>query len=203
MQDEHERLGHAGRFAPGLPRVSDGSLLFLMHLLSKMCPHAEGGCRFGIILNGSSLFSGGAGHGESEIRRYVLENDLVEAIIALLSRVFDNKSFGYAPLPSSRNRGPSRHRFQMCFGNQLTSIAVLAWCVRIGVEWHYIVPGKPMQNGHVESFNDRMRDELHNETLSSASPMHGSRSLVGLRITTGRCHTRPLATGPRRRSPPN
>ena len=90
VQDEHTRLGHAGRFGPGLPRVSDGSLLFLMHLLSKMRPQSEGGCRFGIVLNGSPLFTGGAGSGESEIRRYVLENDLVEAIIALPTDMFYN-----------------------------------------------------------------------------------------------------------------
>lgn len=90
VQDEHKRLGHAGRFGPGLPRVSDGSLLFLMHLLSKMRPKAEGGCRFGIVLNGSPLFTGAAGSGESEIRRYVLENDLVEAIIALPTDMFYN-----------------------------------------------------------------------------------------------------------------
>jgi len=90
VKDEHQRLGHAGRFGPGLPRVSDGSLLFLMHLLSKMRPKAEGGCRFGIVLNGSPLFTGAAGSGESEIRRYVLENDLVEAIIALPTDMFYN-----------------------------------------------------------------------------------------------------------------
>jgi len=90
VKDEHQRLGHSGRFGPGLPRVSDGSLLFLMHLLSKMRPKTEGGCRFGIVLNGSPLFTGAAGSGESEIRRYVLENDLVEAIIALPSDMFYN-----------------------------------------------------------------------------------------------------------------
>jgi len=90
VQDEHIRLGHNGRFGPGLPRVSDGSLLFLMHLLSKMRPKVEGGCRFGIVLNGSPLFTGGAGSGESEIRRYVLENDLVEAIISLPTDMFYN-----------------------------------------------------------------------------------------------------------------
>jgi type I restriction-modification system DNA methylase subunit len=66
-----------------LPRVSDGSLLFLLHLISKMRPAKDGGSRFGIVLNGSPLFTGGAGSGESEIRRYVLENDLLEAIIGL------------------------------------------------------------------------------------------------------------------------
>lgn len=90
VQDEHTRLGFAGRFGPGLPRVSDGSLLFLMHLLSKMRPWTEGGCRFGIVLNGSPLFTGGAGSGESEIRRFVLESDLLEAIIALPTDMFYN-----------------------------------------------------------------------------------------------------------------
>ena len=90
IQAEHQAMGFAGRFGPGLPRVSDGSLLFLMHLISKMRPSQDGGCRFGIVLNGSPLFTGGAGSGESEIRRYVLENDLLEGIIALPTDMFYN-----------------------------------------------------------------------------------------------------------------
>jgi type I restriction enzyme M protein len=90
VRREHETLGFAGRFGPALPRVSDGSLLFLLHMLSKMRPEAEGGCRFGIVLNGSPLFTGAAGSGESEIRRYLLENDLVEAIVALPTDMFFN-----------------------------------------------------------------------------------------------------------------
>lgn len=90
IRREHEQKGFNGRFGPGLPRVSDGSLLFLMHLISKMRPVKDGGSRFGIVLNGSPLFTGGAGSGESEIRRYVLENDLVEAIIALPTDMFYN-----------------------------------------------------------------------------------------------------------------
>lgn len=90
VRTEHEKLSHAGRFGPGLPRVSDGSLLFLLHMLSKMRPAAQGGCRFGIVLNGSPLFTGGAGSGESEIRRHLLENDLVEAIVALPTDMFFN-----------------------------------------------------------------------------------------------------------------
>ena len=90
VRREAEQMGHAGRFGPGLPRISDGSLLFLLHLLSKMRPAQEGGSRIGIVLNGSPLFTGGAGSGESEIRRYVLENDLVEAIIALPTDMFFN-----------------------------------------------------------------------------------------------------------------
>ncbi|WP_433704175.1 type I restriction-modification system subunit M [Paraburkholderia sacchari] len=90
VRKEHEDKGFDGRFGPGLPRVSDGSMLFLLHLVSKMRPAVDGGCRFGIVLNGSPLFTGGAGSGESEIRRYVLENDLVEAIVGLPTDMFYN-----------------------------------------------------------------------------------------------------------------
>lgn len=90
IRKEFESQGYNGRFGPGLPRVSDGSLLFLLHLISKMRPAHEGGSRFGIVLNGSPLFTGGAGSGESEIRRYMLENDLVEAIIGLPTDMFYN-----------------------------------------------------------------------------------------------------------------
>ena len=90
IRREADTMGYAGRFGPGLPRVSDGSLLFLLHLISKMRPAKDGGSRFGIVLNGSPLFTGGAGSGESEIRRYVLENDLLEAIIALPTDMFYN-----------------------------------------------------------------------------------------------------------------
>ena len=88
--DEHKQKGYGGRFGPGLPRVSDGSLLFLMHLISKMRLPKDGGSRIGIILNGSPLFTGGAGSGESEIRRFILQNDLLEAIIALPTDMFYN-----------------------------------------------------------------------------------------------------------------
>jgi len=90
VTDEHIQKGYAGRFGPGLPRVSDGSLLFLLHLVSKMRPKEEGGSRIGIILNGSPLFTGSAGSGESEIRRYILENDLLEAIVAMPTDMFFN-----------------------------------------------------------------------------------------------------------------
>ncbi len=90
IRKEHESQGYNGRFGPGLPRVSDGSLLFLLHLIAKMTPAKDGGSRIAIVLNGSPLFTGGAGSGESEIRRYVLENDLLEAIVALPTDMFYN-----------------------------------------------------------------------------------------------------------------
>ncbi|HEY9898245.1 MAG TPA: class I SAM-dependent DNA methyltransferase [Pantanalinema sp.] len=109
IRKEAEDLGHAGRFGPGLPRVSDGSLLFLLHLLSKMRPSKDGGSRFGIVLNGSPLFTGAAGSGESEIRRHVLENDLVEAIIALPTDMFYNTGIAtYVWIVS--NRKPERRK---------------------------------------------------------------------------------------------
>ncbi len=87
IRDEHNGQGHHGRFGAGLPRVSDGSFLFLQHMLSHMKP---GGSRVGIVLSGSPLFSGQAGSGESEIRRWILENDWLEGIVALPDQMFYN-----------------------------------------------------------------------------------------------------------------
>ncbi|MFC3084567.1 HsdM family class I SAM-dependent methyltransferase [Tabrizicola soli] len=118
VRDEHTRQGFNGRFGPGLPRVSDGSLLFLMHLLSKMRPAVDGGSRFGIVLNGSPLFTGGAGSGESEIRRYVLENDLVEAIIALPTDMFYNTGIAtYVWVLSNRKPAHRRGQVQLIDGS--------------------------------------------------------------------------------------
>ncbi|MCX6569287.1 MAG: class I SAM-dependent DNA methyltransferase [Candidatus Aminicenantes bacterium] len=86
---EHER-GPAGRFGPGLPRISDGQLLFLLHMIAHMKEPKEGGSRVAIIMNGSPLFTGDSGSGESEIRRFVLENDLLEALIAVPEQLFYN-----------------------------------------------------------------------------------------------------------------
>ncbi|MDR4520177.1 MAG: class I SAM-dependent DNA methyltransferase [Nitrosomonas sp.] len=109
VRREHETQGYSGRFGPGLPRVSDGSLLFLLHLISKMRPAVDGGSRFGIVLNGSPLFTGAAGSGESEIRRYVLENDLLEAIIGLPTDMFYNTGIAtYVWILS--NRKPEHRR---------------------------------------------------------------------------------------------
>lgn len=94
VQAEHSQQGFAGRFGAGLPRVGDGSLLFLMHLLSKRKPLELGGSRIGIVLSGSPLFNGSAGSGESEIRRWILENDWLEAIIALPNDLFYNTGIG-------------------------------------------------------------------------------------------------------------
>jgi type I restriction enzyme M protein len=114
VRKEHESEGFNGRFGPGLPSVSDGSLLFLLHLLSKMRPASEGGSRFGIVLNGSPLFTGGAGSGASEIRRYLLENDLVEAIIGLPTDMFYNTGIStYVWIVSNLKPAPRKGKVQL------------------------------------------------------------------------------------------
>ena len=114
VRKEHEQQGHNGRFGPGLPRVSDGSMLFLLHLLAKMRPANEGGSRFGIVLNGSPLFTGGAGSGESDIRRYVLENDLCEAIVGLPTDMFYNTGIStYVWIVSNRKPVARKGKVQL------------------------------------------------------------------------------------------
>ncbi len=114
IRAEADKKGFNGRFGPGLPRVSDGSLLFLLHLVSKMRSIAEGGSRFGIVLNGSPLFTGGAGSGESEIRRYMLENDLVEAIIGLPTDMFYNTGIStYVWVVSNRKPAARKGKVQL------------------------------------------------------------------------------------------
>jgi type I restriction enzyme M protein len=90
IEEERDQLGWAGRFGAGTPRINDGSLLFLQHMVSKMKPVEQGGSRIAIVFNGSPLFTGAAGSGESEIRRWILENDWLEAIVALPDQLFYN-----------------------------------------------------------------------------------------------------------------
>ena len=90
VKGEHSALGFAGRFGAGLPRINDGSFLFLQHMISKMKSSSEGGARLAIVFNGSPLFTGGAGSGESEIRRWIIENDMLEAVVALPDQLFYN-----------------------------------------------------------------------------------------------------------------
>jgi type I restriction enzyme M protein len=105
IREERERLGFAGRFGAGLPRVTDGSLLFLQHMISKMKPE---GTRIAVVFNGSPLFAGDAGSGESEIRRWIFENDWLEAVIALPDQLFYNTGlFTYIWLLTN-NKTPAR-----------------------------------------------------------------------------------------------
>ncbi|NAX47776.1 N-6 DNA methylase [Photobacterium halotolerans] len=133
IKDEHEQKGFDGRFGAGLPRVSDGSLLFLMHLISKMRPispikdknvdnQVTDGGRIGIILNGSPLFTGGAGSGESEIRRYILEADLLEAIVALPTDMFYNTGIAtYVWVLTNKKDAERKGKVQLINGANLSS----------------------------------------------------------------------------------
>jgi type I restriction enzyme M protein len=113
VRAENER-GTAGRFAPGLPRISDGQLLFLLHMLSHMKEPGEGGSRIAIIMNGSPLFTGDAGSGESEIRRYIMENDLLEALIALPEQLFYNTGIAtYVWVVTNRKAEKRRGKVQL------------------------------------------------------------------------------------------
>ena len=113
VRDEHDR-GAAGRFAPGLPRISDGQLLFLQHMLAHVNEKARGGSRVAIIMNGSPLFTGDAGSGESEIRRWILENDLLEALIALPEQLFYNTGIAtYVWVLTNRKRPERRGKVQL------------------------------------------------------------------------------------------
>ena len=107
VRAEHER-GVAGRFQPGLPRISDGQLLFLQHMLAHAKDPADGGSRLAIIMNGSPLFTGAAGSGESEIRRFILENDLLEALIALPEQLFYNTGIATYVWVVTNRKAPER-----------------------------------------------------------------------------------------------
>ena len=114
VETEYKEKGHAGRFGPGLPRINDGSMLFLLHLASKLERVEKGGGRAAIVLSGSPLFNGGAGSGESQIRRWLLEHDLVEAIIALPTEIFFRTGIGtYLWILSNKKAKARRHTVQL------------------------------------------------------------------------------------------
>jgi type I restriction enzyme M protein len=113
IKKEHEKQGFTGRFGAGLPRISDGSFLFLQHMISKMRPE-NGGARLGIVFNGSPLFSGGAGSGESEIRKWIIENDMLEAIIALPNQLFYNTGIStYIWIVTNRKEKERKGKIQL------------------------------------------------------------------------------------------
>ena len=113
VRAEHER-GAAGKFGPGLPRISDGQLLFLLHMLAHAKDAKEGGSRIAIIMNGSPLFTGDAGSGESEIRRFILENDLLDALIALPEQLFYNTGIAtYIWVVTNRKTTARRGKVQL------------------------------------------------------------------------------------------
>ena len=116
IQKEADELGFGGRFGAGLPRISDGSLLFLQHLISKM-KNGSNGSRIAIVFNGSPLFTGSAGSGESEIRRWIIENDLLETIVALPDQLFYNTGIStYIWVVTNRKEQKRKGKIQLING---------------------------------------------------------------------------------------
>jgi type I restriction enzyme M protein len=114
IRAEHDKLGFDGRFGAGLPRINDGSFLFLQHMISKMNPVALGGSRVAIVFNGSPLFTGAAGSGESEIRRWIIENDWLEAVVALPDQLFYNTGIStYFWVVTNRKSAERRGKVQL------------------------------------------------------------------------------------------
>lgn len=114
IQQEADTLGYAGRFGAGTPRINDGALLFLQHMIAKMRTVENGGSRIGIVFNGSPLFTGDAGSGESEIRRWIIENDWLEAIVALPEQLFYNTGIStYIWIITNRKETPRKGKIQL------------------------------------------------------------------------------------------
>ena len=114
VQDRARQAGFAGRFGAGLPRINDGSFLFLQHMIAKMKPPEDGGSRIAIVFNGSPLFTGAAGSGESEIRRWIIENDWLEAVVALPDQLFYNTGIStYFWIVTNRKAPERRGKVQL------------------------------------------------------------------------------------------
>jgi type I restriction enzyme M protein len=119
VKKEHAKRGFGGRFGAGLPRINDGSFLFLQHMISKMKRPAAGGSRLAIVFNGSPLFTGAAGSGESEIRRWIIENDWLEAVVALPDQLFYNTGIStYFWVLTNRKSPQRRGKVQLIDGRE-------------------------------------------------------------------------------------
>ena len=120
VKDEHKTKGFAGRFGAGLPPINDGSLLFIQHMISKMKPASEGGSRLAIVFNGSPLFTGAAQSGPSEIRRWIIENDWLEAVVALPDQLFYNTGIStYFWIVTNRKASERRGKVQLVDAREL------------------------------------------------------------------------------------
>ncbi|QIA07126.1 type I restriction-modification system subunit M [Draconibacterium halophilum] len=151
VEKEYKNLGFTGRFGPGLPRINDGALLFLLHMISKMHPSpANGGdgSKIAIVFNGSPLFTGDAGSGESNIRRWIIENDMLEAVVALPNQLFYNTGiYTYIWLVTNRKTEKRKGKVQLIDGTK-----------------HYQKMGK--------SLGDK-RNELSDEHIQEITRLYG------------------------------
>ena len=160
IEQERDSLGFEGRFGAGLPRINDGSLLFLQHMLSKMRAPADGGSRIGIVFNGSPLFTGDAGSGESSIRQWIIENDWLEAVIALPDQLFYNTGIStYIWVLSNRKEARRKGKVQLIDARRF----FVKMTKSLGNKRHKIgdpedKPGEPDQIGEITRIFGEFRD---------------------------------------------
>jgi type I restriction enzyme M protein len=160
IKDEYETLGYNGRFGAGLPRINDGSLLFLQHMISKMRSSEEGGSRIAIVFNGSPLFSGDAGSGESNIRRWIIENDWLEAIIAMPDQLFYNTGIStYIWIITNKKEQPR------CGKIQLIDARLFYHKMRksLGNKRNVIGDGEDSRHDHISEITRIYSDFIHNQ----------------------------------------
>jgi len=163
---EHNEFGFKGRFGPGLPRINDGALLFLLHMISKMHPVPdEGGegSRIGIVFNGSPLFTGDAGSGESNIRRWIIESDMLEAVIGLPDQLFYNTGIStYVWIVTNRKRPKRAGKVQLINGTDF------AWKMKksLGDKRKRIGDGTDGAPNHIEVLAKLYGDFKHDVRLT-------------------------------------
>jgi type I restriction enzyme M protein len=162
INDEHNDLGYDGRFGAGLPRINDGSLLFLQHMISKMRAPGEGGSRIGIVFNGSPLFTGDAGSGESEIRRWIIENDWLEAVVALPDQLFYNTGIStYIWVLTNRKEKQRKGKIQLIDARQFFEKMRKS----LGNKRNFIGSADEGQFQQIESVTAIYGNFRHNETM--------------------------------------
>jgi len=199
IEKEHETKGFEGRFGAGLPRINDGSFLFLQHMISKMKPS---GTRLGIVFNGSPLFTGDAGSGESNIRKWVIEQDWLEAIVALPDQMFYNTGIStYIWLVTNRKRRERAGKIQLInaadlyqkmrrsLGNKRNELsdAHIAEITRIYGEFKETEQSKIFDN---EDLKSRLSRRLTNATPSASISARALTSCLRLRANRSSFHTR-------------
>ena len=174
VTEEHEKDSFSGRFGPGLPRINDGALLFLLHMISKMEAPAENytrglikgvkdgeGSRIAIVFNGSPLFTGDAGSGESNIRRYIIENDMLEAVIGLPDQMFYNTGiYTYIWIVTNRKNPQRQGKVQLINGTDF------AWKMKksLGDKRKKLGEGKDGEPDHITELTKIYADFKHDDT---------------------------------------
>jgi len=161
IQIEHDTLGYDGRFGAGLPRINDGSLLFLQHMISKMRTLDEGGSRIAIVFNGSPLFTGDAGSGESSIRQWIIENDWLEAVVALPDQLFYNTGIStYIWLVTNRKEKRRKGKIQLIDAREF----FVKMRKSLGNKRHQIGDGQDNRPDQIAEITKIHGDFLHNDT---------------------------------------